>query len=93
MPFFCLHTLCDNCSVYAEWNVLFFPLLKSGMSGFIDVRLILLLVSGIKVYSYTIKVFSTNRTCIGAAMFAITNGLKSQLNNEQGTECVMFSLN
>lgn len=65
MPFF-VYT-------HAEWNMLFFPLLKSGISEFIDARLILLLFSGIKVYSYSIKVFSINQMCIETAMFSITN--------------------
>lgn len=63
------HTLFDNCGVCAEWNVLFFPLLKPGMWGIVDVRIILLLSSGIKVYSYPIKVFSVNRMIVETAVF------------------------
>lgn len=66
----CIH-IGDNCSVCAQWNVLFLPLLKSGMWRFIDVWLILLLSSGIKVYSYPIKVFFIN-WIIETAMFSIS---------------------
>lgn len=63
------HTLYDNCGVCAEWNVLFFPPLKPGMWEIVDVRVILLLSSGIKVYSYPIKVFSVNRMIVETAVF------------------------
>lgn len=49
--------------------MLFFPLLKPGMWGIVDVRVILLLSSGIKVYSYPIKVFSVNRMIVETAVF------------------------
>lgn len=49
--------------------MLFFPLLKPGMWRIVDVRIILLLSSGIRVYSYPIKVFSVNRVIVETAVF------------------------
>lgn len=51
--------------------MLSFPLPKPGMwGGIVDVRIILLLSSGIKVYSYPIKVFSVNRVIVETAVFS-----------------------
>lgn len=50
--------------------MLSFPLPKPGMWGIVDVRIILLLSSGIKVYSYPIKVFSVNRMIVETAVFS-----------------------
>lgn len=65
----CRLTRFDNCGVWAWWNVFSFPLLKPGMWEIVDVRIILPLSSGIKVYSYFIKVFSAHRTIVETAVF------------------------
>lgn len=70
--------------------MLSFPLPKAGMWGIVDVRIILLLSSSIKVYSYPIKVFSVNRMIVETAVFSFITTEQalqikiSQLNNERG---------